>query len=86
MDLHLVQLTGAGCDGNPATFNKLASTTNGPVKVFNRPAGTYYVIADGFNGAVGSTNLTINISGPTVLLSTAAEAVADDPIAQSRLP
>ena len=31
--------------------------------IFQSP-GTYYIIADGLNGAVGSTTVTINVSGP----------------------
>jgi hypothetical protein len=74
IDLHLVQLTGAGCNGDPATFNKILSTADGPLTSFNRPAGTYYVIADGRNGSVGNTNVTINIAGPTALTSSAVQA------------
>ncbi|HYP12365.1 MAG TPA: S8 family serine peptidase [Bryobacteraceae bacterium] len=64
IDLHLVQLTGSGCNGDPVTFTKLLSTASGPSTSLNRPAGTYYVIADGRDGTVGSTSLTINISAP----------------------
>jgi hypothetical protein len=76
MDLHLVQLTGAGCNGNPVTYTKFLSTIDGPAKRFNLPAGTYYIIADGYNGHVGSTNLTINIAGPS---STATSLVQVPP-------
>jgi len=64
LDLHLVQLTGAGCDGDPVVYNALLHTGNGPVLYDNLPPGTYYLIVDGANGAVGSTSVTINVSGP----------------------
>jgi hypothetical protein len=64
IDLHLVRFTGAGCNADPATYTKFISTANGPATSVNRPAGTYHVIADGRDGAVGSTTVTINISGP----------------------
>ena len=69
LDLHLLQLTGSGCDGNPVTYNRLLSTINGPATRFNVAPGTYYVVVDGFNGAVGSTPVTINISPPSLILS-----------------
>jgi hypothetical protein len=69
MDLHLLRLTGAGCNGNPATYSKILSTVNGPAKAFNLAPGTYYVAVDGYNGYVGSTPVTINISGPTLSLT-----------------
>jgi hypothetical protein len=63
MDLHLVQLTN-GCSGNPITYNAFLHTANGPTTVQNLPPGTYYLIADGLNGAVGSTKVTITTAGP----------------------
>ena len=64
LDLHLVQLTGAGCSADPVTYTALGHTINGPIFFDNRPAGTYYIIVDGFNGAVGSTTVTITAAGP----------------------
>jgi hypothetical protein len=32
--------------------------------VNNAPAGTYHIVVDGRNGAVGVTNLTVRITGP----------------------
>lgn len=64
LDLHLIQLTGSGCNGNPPTYTSLLSTANGPVTRTNLPAGTYYVMVDGRDGAVGTTTVSITISGP----------------------
>jgi hypothetical protein len=61
IDLHLLQLTGAGCNGNPVTYNPLLHTINGPASV-SVPAGTFYLVGDGFNGAVGATSVTIGVS------------------------
>ena len=62
LDLHLIQLTGAGCNGNPPTYTTIMSTANGPATQTNLPAGTYYVLVDGRDGAVGSTTVSITIN------------------------
>lgn len=58
LDLHVVQM---GCTAAVPTVKG-----NGANSVFvdNAPAGTYYLVADGLNGAVGTATGTVTVSGP----------------------
>ncbi len=61
IDLHLIRIP--SCTADPIVPTVVA---NGISSIFvdNAPAGTYYVVADGFNGTVGTTTLTISLTGP----------------------
>jgi hypothetical protein len=61
LDLHVLRI--ANCNADPLVPTVLG---NGQDSVFvdNLVPGTYYIAVDGANGAVGSTKVTINVSGP----------------------
>ena len=61
LDLHVIQIS--SCSADPIVPTVIA---NGFDSIFvdNAPAGTYYVVVDGFSGFVGTTNLTISLTGP----------------------
>lgn len=61
IDLHVLRV--ANCAADPVVPTSLAHGDNS-VFVDNAPAGTYYVVADGYNGAVGTTTLKITQTGP----------------------
>jgi hypothetical protein len=60
-NLDLFILSIPDCTLQPFTPTVRAAGINqaGPVSL---AAGTYYIVVDGFNGTVGSTSLTYNIS------------------------
>ena len=53
----------ASCTANPIVRAIKAQGANSAF-LDNAPAGTYYVILDGRDGAVGSTNVTVALTGP----------------------
>jgi hypothetical protein len=53
----------ANCGANPVVPSIKGNGANS-VFVNNAPAGTYYIAVDGRNGAVGSGNVTVAVSGP----------------------
>lgn len=61
LDLHVIQIP--SCTADPITPTVRANGTNA-VFINNAAAGTYYVVVDGLNGAVGTDSLTITLSGP----------------------
>jgi len=67
LDIGVIQIP--SCSADPLVPTMKAFGMNSAV-VNNAPAGTYYIVVDGFGGSVGSTTLTVTV-GPPVL---AAEA------------
>jgi hypothetical protein len=63
IDLHLVQLTTA-CSVQPVGLSLKAQGINA-LSFNSAPAGTYYLIADGFNGAVGTDTVNFTFGPPT---------------------
>jgi hypothetical protein len=61
LDLHIVRLS--SCNGTATTTTVLANGANSAF-LNNAPAGTYFLIVDGLNGAVGATNVTVSVTGP----------------------
>lgn len=61
LDLHVMQI--ANCGANPVVPSMKGHGANS-VLVNNAPAGTYYIAVDGRNGVVGSSNVTVGVSGP----------------------
>jgi serine protease AprX len=61
LDLHIVRLS--SCSGTSTITTVLANGANSAV-LDNAPAGTYFLIVDGLNGAVGTTNVTVSVTGP----------------------
>lgn len=61
IDLHLIRIP--SCAANPIVPTVVANGTNS-IFVNNAPVGSYYVVADGFNGTVGTTTLSISLTGP----------------------
>lgn len=61
LDLHIVRLS--ACSGSAATVTTLANGSNSAF-LDNAPAGTYYLVLDGANGAVGSANVGVAVTGP----------------------
>lgn len=61
LDLHVLQF--ANCTADP-----LAPIVKGhgldSVFINNAPAGTYYLVADGYNGYVGAGTATVSVTGP----------------------
>ena len=63
IDLHLVQLT-TSCSAQPVGLSIRAHGLNS-LSFNNAPAGLYVLIADGFNGAVGTDTLNFTFGPPT---------------------
>jgi hypothetical protein len=61
LDLHVLQFS--SCSANPIVPTMKGSGTDS-VFIDNAPAGVYYLVVDGANGAVGTTNATVSITGP----------------------
>lgn len=61
LDLHLVRLS--TCSGVSNTPSVQRNGANGLFRD-NAPAGTYYLIVDGRNGAVGSTDVRFTVTAP----------------------
>jgi subtilase family protein/pre-peptidase len=61
LDLHVLQF--GTCSGVSMTPTVKGHGINS-VFVNNAPAGTYYFVVDGFNGAVGTTTAKVVVSGP----------------------
>jgi hypothetical protein len=61
LDLHVIRQ--GNCAAEPWTPLSVAHGAN-VIRVNNAPAGTYHIVVDGRNGAVGVTNLTVRITGP----------------------
>jgi hypothetical protein len=61
LDLHIVRFS--SCSANATTTTVLANGANSAA-INNAPAGTYWIILDGRNGAVGTANVTIRVTGP----------------------
>jgi hypothetical protein len=61
LDLHLVQFP--TCAGDPVEPVVRGSGLNS-VSLDNARSGIYYLIVDGANGAVGTTSVTVRVSGP----------------------
>jgi hypothetical protein len=79
LDLHWVRITSC----STPTITALASGIN-IAQVNDAPAGTYHLIVDGFNGAVGSTALTVSVLPTTTFGAEAAELSADEKAEQER--
>jgi len=61
LDLHIVRFS--TCSGVAATTTVLSNGANSAA-VNNAPAGTYWILVDGRNGATGTTNVAIRVTGP----------------------
>jgi hypothetical protein len=61
LDLHIVRFS--ACSAYGTTTTVLSNGANSAA-VNDAPAGTYWIIVDGRNGAVGTTNVAVGISGP----------------------
>lgn len=61
LDLHIMQIS--ACGANPIVPVMKASGINS-ASVDNAPAGVYYIVVDGFAGAVGTTTATVSVTGP----------------------
>lgn len=58
IDLHIIQIP--ICAADPIVPSVKANGVNS-ASFLNAPAGTYYVVADGFNGTVGTTGINIKL-------------------------
>jgi subtilase family protein len=66
LDLHLVQLTTA-CSNQPVGLSIKAQGLNS-LSFNSAPAGDYFLIADGFNGSVGTDTVNFTFGPPTAPL------------------
>jgi len=66
ISVNLVETGGADLDAfllsSCSPTNCILAVNNG-LSTSNQPAGTYYIVVDGYNGAVGSYTLTVSSSG-----------------------
>ncbi len=61
LDIHILQIP--ACTADPIVPTVVAQGTNSAFKD-NAPAGRYYIVLDGLNGAVGSATVTVSLTGP----------------------
>jgi hypothetical protein len=62
-DLDVFVVQAANCAADPQVP---VAKGGGESSVFvdNAPAGTYYIVVDGYNGAVGSASMNVSVTGP----------------------
>lgn len=64
-DLDVFVLSTSGCSASPQCLGPSA-VGNLSVSLTDVPAGTYYVVVDGYNGAEGQYNITLTCSGDEI--------------------